>query len=439
MKLNEKLRNKAYFVVDKLKGGIVENALKDLEHFESLDVNKQFNYVNQKWGDFHLEITSNVPYFKHLRQKYSLSDFPVINKKMIAKDPKMFYNCKYELNKLVPVRTSGSYGTPVTYYLTPAKKKRQQAEVMFYGRKCGYDVGVTHGYFRSEAKKDPIKLWLQNQTMFASKEFSDAFLSKGLQILKSKDIKTLIGFPSSISYLAKYCIDTGHQPTDFKVTGVITQSENLTKYHRDIMYKAFNCLVHNRYSTEEFGVLGNEFEYDQGFEMNCCNYIFEVLKLDKDESVEVGEIGRLVVTDLHSNAMPLIRYETGDLAVLGEFLDEKNKWVRQLSRLSGRAMQIIYNTKGVALYPLYLDSIMEPQECFAQYQLIQLEEKTYTLKLVKNNLYDEHSYDMVKLQDYFYNWLGHDAIFTIEFVEDIEKLPSGKRPYIINKYKVFNI
>lgn len=439
MLIDEKLRKHAYFFIDKLKGGIVEKLINNLDEFYALSPEKKIDSVNASWRKLHTEVTDYVPFYKDYKSKKSLSDFPVINKKGIAYSQENFHSSKYDINKLVPVRTSGSYGTPLTYYLTVEKKKSQLAEVIYYGRKCGYDVGIRHGYFRSNSTKSSLKLWMQNESFFASKELSKSFLMEGLNTLKSKKIKTLIGFPSSISYLAKYCIDKGFKPSDFGVTGVITQSENLTKYHREVMYNAFNCEVHNRYSTEEFGVLGNEYELDKGFDMNCCNYIIEVLKLDKDESVGIGEVGRVVVTDLHSNAMPLIRYETGDLAVLGSFLDKSKGWVNKLAKLSGRSIQILYSTNGTPLYPLYLDSIMESYECFAQHQLIQNDEKDYELKLVANNLYNSEVFDMKGFKDIFYNWLGFDAQFDISFVDDIEKLPSGKRPYIINRYKEFSI
>src|SRR5690606_10027758 len=105
--------------------------------FETFTKKVQLVYIKQKWVNFHDDITAQVPFYHSFKDKRNLNDYPVINKKMIANEPKMFYNRKYELNKLVPVRTSGSYGTPLTYYLTPAKKKRQQAEVIFFGRKCG--------------------------------------------------------------------------------------------------------------------------------------------------------------------------------------------------------------------------------------------------------------------------------------------------------------
>ena len=80
----------------------------------------------------------------------------------------------------------------------------------------------------------------------------------------------------------------------------------------------------SRYGTEEFGTIAVERPKDQKHVLNLSSVIVEILAIDKDVPVEPGQMGRIVVTDLFSHAMPLIRYETGDLAVLappkeGEF------------------------------------------------------------------------------------------------------------------------
>ncbi|MEC4116366.1 hypothetical protein VSP20_05220 [Myroides phaeus] len=436
MYIDELLRNKAYFIIDKLKGGIVSKKIQELDAFEKLNTEEELQKVVNKLNVFLNEVFENVDFYKENKEFYRL---PVINKKSIISDTNSFLSKKYRKEELIPVHTSGSYGTPLTYYLTHSKKKSQLAEVIYYGRKSGYDVGIRHGYFRSSPHKSKFKFWLQNEVFFASKILNNDFISNGIKELKESKVKSLIGFPSAIAYLAKECIEKGYKSTDFYVEGVITSSENLTQQQRDVIKKAFNCKIHSRYSTEELGVIGQQYEKNGEFELNTCNYIFEVLKLEKDESVGIGEIGRIVITDLNSHAMPLIRYETGDMGVLGEFLDEKKGWVKSISQLSGRVMQILYSTNDEVLYPLYFDSIMDEYKIFGQYQIIQLTRYNYILKLVTNGNFDKNNFNQKDFLEKFYNWLGRDASLEIEFVEDIEKLPSGKRPYIINKYKQYTV
>ncbi|MDM1405485.1 phenylacetate--CoA ligase family protein [Myroides marinus] len=436
MFIDEILRNKAYFTIDKIKGGIVSKRINELNAFDTLEDFEKVIVINKKLTLLLEDVRVNTAFYLN---KELFNEFPIINKKTIIKDVNAFISNKYSKENLVPVHTSGSYGTPLTYYLTPEKKKTQLAEVILFGRKSGYDVGIRHGYFRSNPHKSKFKFWLQNETFFASKVLNEDFAIRGIHDLKKDKLKSLIGFPSAIAFLAKNCIEKGYKASDFKVEGVITSSENLTPQQRDVINKAFDCKIHSRYSTEELGVIGVQYEKNGVFELNTCNYIIEVLKLEKDETVSIGEIGRIVVTDLYSNAMPLVRYETGDLGVLGEFICEERGWAKTISQLSGRVMQIIYSTNNDVLYPLYFDTIMDEYNVFGQYQIIQYTRINYTVKLVPNGLFMDNNFNKNGFIKKFNDWLGADAIIEIEFVDDIEKLPSGKRPYIINKYKQYEM
>lgn len=439
MFLGEYVRNKVYFHIDKLKGGIVSKVISELDQFEKSVESHKREIVTEKLTSLLKDITQHVPFYSQYSSREKLSSFPIIDKKTIINNHADFLSKRFSKEHLIPVHTSGSYGTPLTYYRTPYKKKGQLAEVIFFGRKSDYELGVRHGYFRSNPGKSKFKYWIQNETLFISKRLNRAFVETGLEKLRKQKIKGLIGFPSAITFLAKKAIAEGFTSTDFNVVSVITSSENLTGYQRDIIKEAFNCKIQNRYATEELGLLGHQYEKDGLFEFNTCHYIFEVLKLDKDESVDVGEMGRIVVTDLHSNSMPLIRYETGDLGVLGGFFSVQDAWVDSIQKLSGRTMQIIFSTTDEPLYPLYFDSIMDNYDIFHQYQIIQESKNTYTLRLVTNENFSLDSFDKLSFINKFYEWLGKDAIIEITYVEDIEKLPSGKRPYIINKYKQFSV
>ncbi len=436
MYIGEKVRHLLFKLKDNLGKEKVYSFVSELETISKTADLK--SVIENKLQHLLRHAGAKVVFYQRLNLSIDLRSYPVISKRQIAAEYASFLSEGFDKETLVPVSTSGSYGTPLTFYLTTEKKKRQWAEVIFYGKQCGYDVGNRYGYFRSVSYKSKLKEFSQNEFFFSSKYLNVEFVERGIKVLRENRIKTLIGFPSAISYLAKACIEKGYSPADFNLKGVVTGSENLTLVQRRTIEKAFGCPVHSRYSTEELGVLGVEKNERSGFDLNTGNYIIEVLALDRDESVKVGEVGRVVVTDLHSNALPLIRYETGDLAQVGSFLDEARGWVAKLDDLSGRAVQLLYDTKGTTLYPLFLDTIMEQFDCFHQYQMIQESEISYTLKIIPNQYYQADLFDINHVKKQFHEWLGKDAELDIQWVNDLETLPSGKRPYVINKLRGAN-
>lgn len=392
-------------------------------------------HLSQQLGEFLKKVSTTTSFYNDYQNTTSLNSFPVMNKAIVIQNLSDLRSKAYSDAEVVKVHTSGSYGTPCNYYLSKNKKRRQWAEVLFYGGKSGYKVGMKHAYFRSNPPKSRLKFLIQNEYFFASKILDTAFAENARQQLLHKRIKVIIGFPSAIAFLADYCLKNQDKSSQFAIEGVISCSENLTKQHRELIEKAFGVPVHNRYSTEELGVLGYQYKKEGFFYLNTAHYIFELLHLEKDEPVKKGEIGRVVVTDLHSDAMPLIRYETGDLAVLEASFENQPNWAIQLKAFSGRTIQLLFSAEGKQLYPLYFDTIMDGFPYFAQYQLIQ-ESKTYfIIVLVPSFDFKKEKFKIKTFLTPFENWLGQDAEIEIRFQSDIEKLPSGKRPYIINRLK----
>lgn len=431
MKIGEYIRNRAFKIIDSLRKESIHKYVNELRSFEAGGYN--YAIVKEKLDEFLSRAQNSSPFYENKKNEFNLDTYPVIAKSFLGNNREQIKSLRHANKKLIKVSTSGSYGTPFIFYLTPEKKKRQKAEVIYNGLGIGYEVGISHAFFRTVLNKSKLKLWLQNETYICSKILGQDFLEKNRFLMKKKKLKILMGFPSAIVLLAQFCIDQGDKPTDFSINGVITYAENLTKKQREIISQAFGCKVYSRYGTEELGILGGQIDNESDFILNTCNYVIEVLKLNEDVSVQSGETGRVVVTDLHSDAFPLIRYETGDMAILGEVFEENKGWAKSLKSLSGRVIQMIYATNGEKRYPLYFENIIEKIKVFAQYQLIQETAKEFTLKLVPNASFNINEFSETPLLNEMQDWLGLDAQIKIQLVNDIEMLPSGKRPSIINK------
>jgi phenylacetate-CoA ligase len=432
MKIGEYIRNRTFKILDGLRKESIHQYVHELRSFEAGGYN--YTIVEEKLNGFLSRVQNSSPFYENKKNEFNLNMYPVIAKRDLRNNIAQIKSLSYANKKLVKVSTSGSYGTPFTFYLTPGKKKRQLAEVLYHGESIGYEVGIKHAFFRTVLHKSKLKLWLQNEIHIPSKVLGQDFLEQSRFLIKKKKIRLLMGFPSAIVLLAQFCIDQGDQQTDFAIKGVITYAENITKKQRDSISQAFGCKVYSRYGTEELGILGGQIDNESDFILNTCNYVVEVLKLDEDVTVQPGETGRVVVTDLYSDAIPLIRYETGDLAVLGEVFNENKGWAKSLRSLSGRVIQMLNATNGEKLYPLYFENVIEKIKNFGQYQLIQETAKDFTLNLVPNSAFNKIVFSETLLIKEMRDWLGQDAHIKIQLVNDIEMLPSGKRPSVINTF-----
>lgn len=162
--------------------------------------------------------------------------------------------------------------------------------------------------------------------------------------------------------------------------------------------------------------------------LNEADYYIEFLKLNSDEQAEEGEVSRVVITDLYNYAMPIIRYDTGVLAIYKNCSECKiNKKV--ITSIYGRKVDIIYNTKGETLSPHIITNNMWGIKGVKQFKFIQEDKTSYKFILNINNSIENYNEIICKFKEI----LGKEAKIDIEYVDEIPVLSSGKRKYIENR------
>ena len=163
--------------------------------------------------------------------------------------------------------------------------------------------------------------------------------------------------------------------------------------------------------------------------INTASYLVEIFKIDSDTLVADGELGRIVVTDFYNLAMPMIRYDTGDIGSISATKDAFGN--TYLDVVEGRKLDLIYAADGRLLSSYIVYKNMWQYTEITQYQLIQHGEKDYTFKA---NLEGAVFKREKQLVDEFKTYLGEDANFKVEYVAEIPLLASGKRRKIVNTY-----
>jgi phenylacetate-CoA ligase len=138
-------------------------------------------------------------------------------------------------------------------------------------------------------------------------------LSELLDSIAAARPNFLLGPPATLEYISLEMLERGLQlPPGLKL--LLANGDNLTKAGRDLCRAAFGCEVVDHYASRECssGIAWQCSEID-GYHVNVENVFLEVLNAD-GEVAAPGEVGRVVITDLSSQPVPLIRYEVGDLA-----------------------------------------------------------------------------------------------------------------------------
>ena len=115
---------------------------------------------------------------------------------------------------------------------------------------------------------------------------------------------------------------------------ILTVSDRIDPQLRQLVRDAFGARIIDRYSSEEFGYIAFQCPFHDHLHVSTPSVIVEVVDAE-GQPCEVGVPGRVLVTSLHNFAMPLIRYEIGDVAQFGAPCEAGLNWP-VLERIVGR-------------------------------------------------------------------------------------------------------
>lgn len=439
MRLMSIIRSKSFWLLDNLKGGYVRNAYSTISNIDHRDSNDRYviDYQNSAWKALRNHAVSETSYYKKYSEEMDLDAFPIVTKNDFKNDQDSFLSSNYRKEKLVQMSTSGSTGTPFVSYQNATKKKWVNAEVIFYSEKVGYRLGENLSYIRTvvkQNKKTGLKQFLQNQTLINCGLLNDEGIESLLKVLQKKSRKgdiTLLGYGSTYKLISDYLKRNNIKTIkELSITGGISGSDLLFDDVRTKIEELFGgSRLVSRYSNEENGIIGQDDSINNVFEINEASYIVEIVD-DNGKSVPDGVIGHIVVTDLYNYAMPMIRYDTGDMGAI-EYIENRGRTKRCIGSFSGRKVDMIYDAKGNPISPHTITNYMWDYTDVKQFQVIQNDKSKYVIKLNVDESFSRED-DLINT---YKNLFGLTASIDIEYVDEIPVLNSGKRRYIINNYK----
>ncbi|WP_299110810.1 CoF synthetase [uncultured Winogradskyella sp.] len=428
-------RHKFFWLLDSLKGGRIKNQLKEIKLGIEQPNSEQAKHIKEvHLKDLINHAIKTTSFYKAFSETTPLSDFPVIRKTIIQDNFEKFQSSAFIDKENFKVSTSGSTGIPFFLFQNQNKRNRNHADAVYFYDQSNFKIGnrlYELEVWRNHNKKGNLKSWLQNIVQFDISRLTAPRIEEFLEILKTdKQSKTILGFASALEMIAQYLERKNLFYENLKITSIIANSEYLNPYTKTTLGKHLNTAILSRYSSEEIGIIAQQtLNAPNSFIINHASYQVELLSLDKDLPAKPGEFGRIVITDLFNYAMPIIRYDTGDIAKFGE---GKNGAI-VFTQIDGRKMDIIYDSKGNMLSSFVVyTKFYKYYHLLKQYQFIQQGEKEYEVKLnLQDSTFQFEDELVVDIKSDF----GDDAIVTIAYVDEIPALSSGKRRKVINRYK----
>ena len=163
---------------------------------------------------------------------------------------------------------------------------------------------------------------------------------------------------------------------------LITNSEVLPSWARAEIAETWGCRVLEFYDCHECNLIAWECPAGHGLHCNEDVAVVEVLRDGRPAGV--GEAGEVVITSLHSYAMPLIRFALGDVAVRGPTPCPCGQPFATLRAVEGRIVDFFRLPDGRWLHPYRLIENLDRDgtDWVRQYRLIQEREDRIVFSFV---------------------------------------------------------
>ena len=194
------------------------------------------------------------------------------------------------------------------------------------------------------------------------------------QIAMMRDYRTtaLVCTPSYALYLSEEMKEMGLSPAELSLRVGLFGAEPWTDSMRSQIEERLSIRATDNYGLSEVmgpGVAG-ECEAKQGLHLFEDHFIAEIVDPDTGKSVPSGKTGELVLTTITKEALPLIRYRTGDITRLNIDPCACGRTMARMEKVSGRTDDMLI-VQGINVFPSRIESIlMEVEGTEPHYQLV---------------------------------------------------------------------
>jgi phenylacetate-CoA ligase len=185
--------------------------------------------------------------------------------------------------------------------------------------------------------------------------------------LRRQDPDYLMTFPSNLRALAALFLERGWSLPRLKE--IQTLSEVMSPSIRALANQAWGARVTDIYSAQEVGYIALQAPGHPHYLAQSETMIVEVLD-DQGRACAPGETGRIVITQLHNFAMPIIRYDIGDLGEVGPACPA-GRGLPVITAIGGRVRNLVCTPDGRKYWPAVPIDVFQDVAPVRQFQLIQ--------------------------------------------------------------------
>ena len=407
------------------------------------------NYQNRKLRQVIEHAYRCVPYYTELFDRHGvrpadirtaadLHRVPITRKRDVrGLPPGQLLARGVDSTQLFERTTSGVTGEPFVIRRTPREELLLSAvflrrELRALGVRRGDRIALIKAHSRARSAPpirpsplmDTVKKALIREAGTDNVQHVNAFspLDDIVEKLREQRPTVVSGYPGILARIAERVESLGIR--EIRPRLALTGAEVLTPAMRELMARAFGARVYDTYGSCEFGRIATECVETGEYHLCADSVLVEVL--DEGRAAAEGETGTVIATNLHSYAMPFIRFELGDFAIQGRTQCTCGSPFGTLRQIIGRTIDTFRLPDGSDMHPWTILDAVWPHIAgwVAQYRFVQESPGRVVMFAVPRRAPSAAEVD--DLERRAKSVLGRDVDFSCDVVNELETDPSGK-------------
>jgi phenylacetate-CoA ligase len=381
--------------------------------------------------------TSEVPFYRQRSGKHlqinsfeRLRDLPLLTKSDVQRAGREMISDRYRDRSLTEIHTGGTTGKPLSIFCDSATLQRNYAFFARFKEQSGIGPDARTATFAGRTLVPTgasAPYWRHNRAantlLFSSYHIGRATIPSYVRALEDFAPALIDSYPSSIEPIARYLLE--QDITSVRPAAVITSSETLFPSARATIERAFGCTVFDHYGSAEMVALITQCEAGTYHVVPEFGFV-EVL--DGGRQVQPGETGEIVATGFINPVMPLVRYATGDHAVMGHGTCSCGRAGQTVERIEGRMDDVIVTPEGNLVGRL--DPIFKAVSSLHETRIVQDAKDHVRVEIVASSEFTREMEEA--LQAELRSRLGMAMRIDIVRVPMIERTGSGKLRTVVN-------
>jgi phenylacetate-CoA ligase len=326
--------------------------------------------------------------------------------------------------------TGGSTGAPVSLLIDAERMGvgdgiRLRAQRWFGAEPGGREV-VLWGSPIEITRQDRVRVLrdrLLNSTLLSAFNMSEAELARYGAVIARLRPQKMYGYASAFALLAGYLASRGWRAPG-TLRAIFTTAEPLFDFQREAIAATFGCRVATEYGSRDAGLTANECP-EGSLHVPAEGMLVEV------DGAGADGLGEIIVTNLYSPAMPIIRYRTGDLGRLEPAPCPCGRGLPRLASVEGRRTDFLVAADGRLLHALSIIYILRDTPGLTQFRVVQEELERVTIQIAPRDALAEAGRRglIARVQ----TLLGASVRVAVEPVGEIPAEASGKYRYVVSK------